>query len=265
MRLNFGTGFRVVNLFTEDHAFITGQREVVITETLDPEESYNLSFNFNHIYSGLGGMGSIDVDLFYTDFQNKILPDYDDPAKIIYRNSRDETVTKGIGMNWSHNLEFPLSFNLGVNLMSATQKIAGSNEAEKILFAPGWSGVAGVSYSIPLWGIEIGYNMNITGPMALPEVFDLDVNGNPEMVSRSTRSDVFSIHNIQITKQLNRGLSLYTGMQNITNYRQAQIPIVGYNDPNNPTGFSPFFDTSYAYSPIHGREVFLGFRYDLGR
>ncbi|NNF34887.1 MAG: TonB-dependent receptor [Saprospiraceae bacterium] len=265
MRLNFGTGFRIVNLFTEDHAFITGQREVVITEALDPEESYNVSFNFNHIYNGLGGMGSIDVDLFYTDFQNKILPDYDDPTKIIYSNSRDETITKGIGMNWSHNLEVPLSFNIGVNLMSATQKIAGSDETEKILFASDWSGVAGVSYSIPSMGLEIGYNMNITGPMALPEVFDLDVNGNPGATSRPTTSDVFSIHNIQITKKMNTGWSLYTGLQNISNYRQAQIPIVGYNDPNNPTGFSPFFDTSYAYSPIHGREVFLGVRYDLGR
>ena len=32
LRSNFGTGFRVVNLFTEDHAFVTGQREVQITE-----------------------------------------------------------------------------------------------------------------------------------------------------------------------------------------------------------------------------------------
>ncbi len=43
LRSNFGTGFRVVNLFTEDHAFVTGQREVVISEALKPEQSYNFS------------------------------------------------------------------------------------------------------------------------------------------------------------------------------------------------------------------------------
>ena len=33
-RFNFGTGFKVVNLFTEDHAFVTGQREVIIADDL---------------------------------------------------------------------------------------------------------------------------------------------------------------------------------------------------------------------------------------
>ncbi len=265
MRLNFGTGFRVVNLFTEDHAFVTGQREVVIEETLDPEESYNISFNLNHIYSGIGGMGSLDIDLFYTEFGNKIIPDYDDPTKIIYTNSRDVAITKGIGISWSHNLENALSFNVGFNFMSATQSISDIEDVEDILFAPAWSGVGGISYTILSKGIEIAYNMNITGPMALPEVYDLNNEGLPSTTPRSTTSDVFSIHNVQITKTFKGSISLYTGIQNITNYRQAQIPIVGHNDPNNPIGFSPFFDTSYAYSPIHGREVFLGIRYDLSR
>ena len=43
-RLNAGTGFRLVNLFTEDHAFITGQREVKILEELKPEESKSSNF-----------------------------------------------------------------------------------------------------------------------------------------------------------------------------------------------------------------------------
>ena len=34
LRLNSGTGFRIVNLFTEDHAFITGQRTVEISEDI---------------------------------------------------------------------------------------------------------------------------------------------------------------------------------------------------------------------------------------
>jgi len=36
---------------------------------------------------------------------------------------------------------------------------------------------------------------------------------------------------------------------------------VGYNDPNSNTGFSAYFDTAYAYSPIHGREFYLGLRW----
>ncbi|MEO1413467.1 MAG: TonB-dependent receptor, partial [Bacteroidota bacterium] len=77
IRTNFGTGFRIVNLFTEDHAFVTGQRSVEILETLNPERSYNASLNLNHIYSGLGGAGNFDIEAYYTYFNNKILPDYD--------------------------------------------------------------------------------------------------------------------------------------------------------------------------------------------
>jgi outer membrane receptor for ferrienterochelin and colicins len=36
---NAGTGFRVVNLFTEDHAALTGAREIIIANNLKPEQS----------------------------------------------------------------------------------------------------------------------------------------------------------------------------------------------------------------------------------
>ena len=51
-RLNAGTGFRIVNLFSEDHAFVTGQREVKILEELQPERSKSIILNSNYIYSG---------------------------------------------------------------------------------------------------------------------------------------------------------------------------------------------------------------------
>ena len=46
IRLNAGTGFRVVNLFTEDHAALTGARDVIIEEELKPEQSYNANINY---------------------------------------------------------------------------------------------------------------------------------------------------------------------------------------------------------------------------
>jgi outer membrane receptor for ferrienterochelin and colicins len=51
LRLNTGTGFRVVNLFTEDHAALTGARTVEIKESLAPEKSYNINLNYTKKYS----------------------------------------------------------------------------------------------------------------------------------------------------------------------------------------------------------------------
>ena len=47
LRLNTGTGYRVVNVFAEDHAALTGAREVIVADNIKPEKSYNANINFN--------------------------------------------------------------------------------------------------------------------------------------------------------------------------------------------------------------------------
>ena len=85
MRLGFGTGYRVVNVFTEDHAALTGAREVVFTENILPEKSWNINLNWNQkLYSKYGTIFDLDLSLFKTEFSNRILPDYEtNPNQII--------------------------------------------------------------------------------------------------------------------------------------------------------------------------------------
>ncbi len=261
LRSNFGTGFRVVNLFTEDHAFVTGQREVVIEEELMPEESYNFSFNLNHVYVIGNSQGMVDVDAFYTYFTNKITPNYDVQDQIIYANSSGYAVSKGVGVNIQHQFSFPLAFNLGVNIQEVTEHEGGG--VDEIEFSPRSSGVFTANYSIKRISLNLSYTASYTGLMKLPEVYDLDENGDPLSESRPTTSNHFSIHNFQVSKDLSQGFSLYAGVQNLFNYIQPWSPLTGFNDPNTRPGFSDNFDTAYAYSPIHGREVYLGVKWRL--
>ena len=46
LRLSSGNGFRVVNLFTEEHAAFTGTRDLVVKEELRPETSWNGNVNY---------------------------------------------------------------------------------------------------------------------------------------------------------------------------------------------------------------------------
>jgi outer membrane receptor for ferrienterochelin and colicins len=105
--------------------------------------------------------------------------------------------------------------------------------------------------------------MNLTGPMRLPEIYDLDIFGYPLSTARPERSAIFSIHNLQIIKNFGKRYSCYAGIQNIFNYIQSFSPLSGYNDPAFSSGFSPFFDTSYNYGTIQGREFFIGFRMNI--
>ena len=224
---------------------------------------HNFSFNFNHVYSGLGGAGSIDVEAYYTHFTNKIIPDYDDPQRIIYTNSDGNAISKGIGISINHSFEFPFSVSAGYTVQRALEKEHSTGNSERIEFAPEWSGMVAMNYLWRKTDITVAYSASFTGPMRLPEVFDIDATGELLDMPRSTTSKNFAIHNVQISKPFSSGLTLYGGIQNLFDFKQPGSPLVGYNDPNAPVGFSPYFDTAYAYAPNHGREYFLGVKWDL--
>jgi outer membrane receptor for ferrienterochelin and colicins len=100
--------------------------------------------------------------------------------------------------------------------------------------------------------------------MQLPLVYDLDVMGQPLPNARPTTSKPFYLDNFQITYMWNKAsIRVFAGMENIMDYKQPISPLTGYNDPNANAGFSPFFDTSYSYSPIHGREMYVGVAWEL--
>jgi outer membrane receptor for ferrienterochelin and colicins len=93
--------------------------------------------------------------------------------------------------------------------------------------------------------------------MSLPQLYDLDAAGNPLPEPRPENSPLFQIHNLQLTKYW-KNIRLYGGISNIFNYIPPVSPLSGLNDPGATAGFSPYFDTAYAFAPLHGREVFLG-------
>ena len=256
LRFNSGTGFRVVNLFTEDHAFVTGQRSVEITEDLEPERSVNAAVNLNHVLALGSSQAVIDVDVFYTRFTNKILPDYETPGKIIYSNTGGIAQTRGIALSWRQEFSFPLEVTAGLTWMRAFQTDQEGNE-ERLLFAPDLSGLLNISYTFKKPGILVAWSANFTGQMALPEVFDLDNTGSPVENPRPELSEAFQIHNLQISKQM-RSFRIYGGVSNIFNYMQPVSPLSGFNDPAASPGFSQFFDTAYSFAPLHGREFFIG-------
>ena len=83
-RINAGTGFRVVNLFTEDHAALTGARDVIIKNDLKPEKSYNINLNYiKKFYTDSGSILGLDFSTFLTYFTNKIVPDYESNTNLI--------------------------------------------------------------------------------------------------------------------------------------------------------------------------------------
>lgn len=263
IRASFGTGFRVVNLFTEDHAALTGAREVVIAEALKPERSYNATLNYTVKIPAGRFFANLDINSFYSYFTNKIIGDFDtDPSKIIYSNLSGHAVSQGVSVNADLVFPSPLKLLIGFTYMDVYQvdkKGNGYFDKREQLNAPKWSGNFAVTYTLPRkWIIDFTGKWN--GPMRLPI---LPNDFRPEY------SPLFCIANIQLTKKTGNGFEIYGGVKNLLNFIPKD-PIMRpfdpfdkkVNDPvNNPYGYT--FDPSYNYSSLQGARLFFGIRYNL--
>jgi outer membrane receptor for ferrienterochelin and colicins len=273
IRFNTGTGFRIVNLFTEEHAALTGSRDVIVLEELKPERSYNANLNYlKKIYSNNGTFIGLETTAWYTHFTNSIIPDYDsNPNQIIYKNLDGYAVTKGISSNVDLVFNNGLKMILGVTFMDVTK--TEDDIKTRQMLTEKFTGTWAISYRLNKMFLDIDYTGNVYGPMRLPLLGELD--------PRSEYSPTWSIQNIQFTFNKFKNLELYAGIKNILNWTPNKgnpFIIAGANDPfdknvvfdnngnaqvtpDNPYGLT--FDPGYVYGPNQGIRSFFGLRYTL--
>ncbi|GAL60657.1 TonB-dependent receptor [Algibacter lectus] len=272
-RVNAGTGFRVVNIFTEEHAALTGARDVVIAEALKPERSVNINLNYlKKFYTKSGSIIGLDVSTWYTHFSNLILPDYDtNPNQIIYDNLDGKAVTKGVSVNLDAIITSGVKLLVGGTFQDVSQTENGIKERQ--ILTERFTGTWAATYKNYKYNLSVDYTGNIYGPMRLPLLSDLD--------PRSQNSPVWSIQNIQLTFDGLENLEIYGGVKNLLNWTPNKgnpFIIARANDPfdkdvtfdnngnaqvtpDNPYGLT--FDPTYVYAPNQGIRAFLGLRYSL--
>ena len=274
-RLNFGTGYRVVNIYTEDHAALTGAREVIISDEIDPETSFNGNFNYNRTFiTKKRKQINVDATLFYTYFNNRILADYEtNPNVIYYKNLTSHAISKGFSLNLTMKVIRNLTFNGGFTLMDIAS-FENNIKQQQILtenFTATWS----VSYEFPKTNFSIDYTGNLYSPMRLPLLNELD--------PRAQYSPWWSIQNIQFTYKKQKKWEFYAGVKNLLNWtpnKSTPFIIARSHDPfdkhvvfdtngnatstvDNPYGLT--FDPSYVYGPNQGARAYFGLRYTFNK
>ena len=272
-RINAGTGFRVVNLFTEEHAALTGARDVIIEEALNPERSYNININYlKKLYTKKGMIFTFDASAWYTHFTNAIIPDYDtNPNQIIYDNLDGYSTSKGLSFNVDAVVANGIRGSIGATFqdVSQTENSAKTRQILTEKFTATWA----ISYKHYPTNITLDYTGNVYGPMRLPILGELD--------PRKEFSPTWSIQNIQFTYDGFEDFEIYAGVKNVLNWTPNKgnpFIIARANDPfdqnvefdsegnvvatsENPYALS--FDPSYVYGPNQGRRLFFGLRYVL--
>lgn len=270
LRLNAGTGFRVVNLFTEDHAALTGARKVVIKNELKPERSFNVNLNFTKkLLTGNATIIGFDISAWYTHFSNRIIGDYEtNPNEINYDNLKGYAVSKGITINTDFNMVNGFKGMAGITIQDVSL-VENGIKTQQILTEK-ITGTWSLSYKIKPWNLSIDYTGNFYGPMRLPLLGPLD--------PRKPNSPLWSIQNLQFVYTGMQQIEIYGGIKNILNWtpnrgnpfliarthdpfdKQVQYNTNGQITPTTENPYALSFDPTYVYAPNQGRRFFLGIR-----
>ena len=267
LRMGFGSGYRIVNVFTEDHAALTGARDVFFSENLSPERSWN--FNLNYVkdyYTKKGLLFKTDWSIFKTRFSNRIIPDYDtNPNQIVYSNLNGIVISQGGSIDFLGRISNNLDFQIGLTFIDTY--IKEDNKKSVPYLTEKFLGSYKLAYYNNFMGLKFDIIGNVVGPMKLPLLSILD--------PRPDYSSTFNILNIQATKKVS-DFEFFIGVKNLFDFKPPLNSIARAFDPfdkqvifdnnggpvvndNNPYGLT--FDPTYVFYSNQGIRSFFGLRY----
>lgn len=250
IRGSIGTGWRTVNLFSENIGLLVSSRNIIFAEELKPEKALNFGLNLTHKFENDVVSGYFSADYYRTNFQNQIFPDYDsNPTQAIIKNFTGTSVSNGFQAELLLKIGKRFELKNGYNYLDVYRKI----NQEKILLPFNSEHKLLTTFSYKPLSEKFHFDVNIHwfGRQRLP-----DTKSNPAEFQQPNFSKSYSTINAQFTYSFTK-IEVYTGCENIFNFRQNQ-PIVSWQNP-----FSPYFDTSYVWGPTRGRELYAGIRFKI--
>ena len=250
VRASVGKGYRSPNIFAEYNNLLAGNRSLVIAPDLKMENAWNY---------GVSSMFDLDIaekeitlsaEWYYTHFNQQVVADMDsDPHKVMFSNLDGTSFSHSLQVEASSEIMKGLSVNLAHRLNIVKTTIAGILR-DKPLTSKSKS-LLTLSYQTPLKKWQFDYTAQINGGGRLP-----DPDSTNPMWEKTYKP--YTVMNGQITKYF-RTWSVYVGGENLTNFVQKN-PIIDVANPG-----SADFDASMVWGPLHGRKLYVGFRWALNR
>jgi len=249
-RISAGTGFRTVNLFSDNSNLLASSRNIIIAEELDPERIFNFGADVLFYFSLDELAGSMNLDFYRTVFSNKIIPDYDsNPSEVIFTNLNGTAFSNVFQSEANVNIMRYFDIKLAYKMIDLHYENNGINYQQP--FNSTHRFFSSFSFSPPNKSWSISSGLQWFGVQQLPSTA-----ANPVLFQRPQESESYTMVNAQFNKYFDY-FELYAGIENILDFTQ-DFPIVSANDP-----FGPYFDTSYIWGPTKGREFYFGFRYSI--
>jgi outer membrane receptor for ferrienterochelin and colicins len=250
IRANIGTGWRTVNLFSENIGLLASSRNIIFAEKLQPEKALNTGINITQKFDIKNISGYVSTDFYHTNFSNQIFPDYDtDPTKAIIKNFTGTSISNGFQTDVFLKFYKRYEVKLGYNFLDVYRVTNGVKEV--LPFNAKHKFLTTLSYKPSNNKFHIDANIHWYGKQRLP-----NTKLNPALYVRPDFSEAYTTANLQFT-YIFKAVEVYSGAENIFNFRQYQ-PINSWQNP-----FSNYFDISSVWGPTRGREIYVGVRWKM--
>lgn len=254
IRGSVGRAQRTANIFAENIGYMASTRNFLVLGTdatlpygLQQEVAWNYGLNLTQKFRLNYRDGSFSADYYYTDFENQIVVDVENPNLVRFYNLN--------GTSFAHSLSGQLDYEPVVGFdvrlayrwynvqttYSDVQKVRPLVAMHRAFINLGYE-------TRNVWRFD--YTIQWISPKRLPALYD-KAGG----ISPATESPSFFLMNAQISKTWNDRVEIYLGGENLANYLQPS-PILGSDNP-----FGNNFDASMVWGPVMGRNIYIGGRF----
>ncbi|WP_236979347.1 TonB-dependent receptor [Membranihabitans maritimus] len=257
LRASVGRGQRTASVIAENFGALSSSRQWIFENAtgynlgFQPEVAWNFGINFTQGFKLDYRDGSMTFDLYRTDFQNRIIADFDEsPGEIHFYNLEGKSFSNVFQAQLDYELVRNLDLRIAYRWIDARTRF--ESGLREIPLNSKNRAFVNLAYSTWDENWKFDATLNWQGEKRIP-----DTEINPVEYRLPEYSPAFYTINTQVTRIINSDIEIYIGGENILNYVQEN-PIIASEDP-----FSDFFDGTMVWGPVFGRNIYLGARYTI--
>lgn len=247
VRVTGGRGLRHANIIADNLGLLSSGRHILVEEKIKMEDAWTFGGNITQYFKlGASDNSYISFDYFRNSFNDQLVVDWDK-----YADENNVAVYNCHGRSFTDTYQVDLSvepfkgFTALATFRYTNAKIEMDNQGlvDRPLMSK-YKGVLNLQYSTNLnkWIFDVTGQLN--GPAPLPEFM-----GGGE-------SEIYPMLFAQVTRKF-KGVDIYVGVENITNYTQDN-PILNAENP-----YSNDFNASMVWGPLMGTKFYGGVRVTL--
>ncbi len=248
VRFSIGKGVRLPHVLAENPAFLVSSKEFKIANNIRPEESVNYGANLVHNFNLFYKKGTIGIDLYRTEFQNRLRVDLDsDPLVVNVYSQENSSYSNSFQAELTYKILKTVEMKLAYKYLDVQSKLNGSFIRDPYIAQNRFLATFSFESYNRKWRANAGFNT--VGSKRLPKTHPHFGTDNLPL-----KSPVYTIINTQVTRVF-KSFEIYVGAENLFDFKQTSH-LLGSDDP-----YGPYFDASYIWGPMDGRRAYAGFRY----